>query len=385
MRRVSQPTTTRTGDIVGHGTDYHGNFQDYYDPPQSWHASFVSPQHELLSDGAPISSPTPLPRFSNHSVAPRMLAVDEYYDDMHHTDTLEHEAFGNGEGSYSYDQLSKSGAHQSEYNTHAYTSAGNSTRSHPYVNQQKRSHHASVSLVPVSSLPDWCRGIFKFGVFNAMQSQCFATAMNTDSNMVISAPTGAGKTVLFELAVIKLLQSSGNVSNLAYKCVYMAPTKAICSERCRDWSNKFSHIGVKCVELTGDTMATGRQAWKEAKDSTVIITTPEKWDSLTRNWHDSSNFLQQIKLFMVDEVHTVSETTRGSCLEVVVSRMMQRGNSVRFILLSATAPNIEDLKDWLSSCSSGETTAMFKFGDEFRPCKLKRYVYGFPRPQGHND
>ncbi|KAG8747590.1 Sec63 [Ceratobasidium sp. 428] len=186
MRRVSQPTTTRTGDIVGHGTDYHGNFQDYYDPPQSWHASFVSPQHELLSDGAPISSPTPLPRFSNHSVAPRMLAVDEYYDDMHHTDTLEHEAFGNGEGSYSYDQLSKSGAHQSEYNTHAYTSAGNSTRSHPYVNQQKRSHHASVSLVPVSSLPDWCRGIFKFGVFNAMQSQCFATAMNTDSNMVIS-------------------------------------------------------------------------------------------------------------------------------------------------------------------------------------------------------
>lgn len=84
---------------------------------------------------------------------------------------------------------------------------------------------------------------------------------------------------------------------------------------------------------------------------------------------------------------------------------MQRGNNVRFVLVSATAPNIEDLKDWLSSCSSGETTNMFKvsvvwfvsvtvaavlidycqFGDEYRPCKLQRHVYGFPRPQGHND
>ncbi|KAG8745618.1 Sec63 [Ceratobasidium sp. 414] len=165
---------------------------------------------------------------------------------------------------------------------------------------------------------DWCRGMFKFGVFNAMQSQCFATvsrrtlphfyfcllltghlqAISTNSNMVISAPTGAGKTVLFELAVIKLIQSSGNISNHAYKCVYMAPTKAICSERHRDWSNKFSHIGAKCnvqhasskkfagVELTGDTMVTGRQALKEAKDCAVIITTPEKWDSLTRNWYE---------------------------------------------------------------------------------------------------
>ncbi|KAJ1309146.1 hypothetical protein OPQ81_004819 [Rhizoctonia solani] len=40
--------------------------------------------------------------------------------------------------------------------------------------------------------------------------------------------------------------------------------------------------------------------------------------------------------------------------------MMQRGNHVRFVLVSATAPNIEDLKDWLSSCSSGEPTSMFK-------------------------
>ncbi|KAG9103375.1 Sec63 [Ceratobasidium sp. 370] len=326
-------------------------------------------------------------------------------DDFSYSNVFEHEALEDTNDAYNYSlQSPVTDVYQATYDAvGAYMNVDDTSRPYSHTSRGNSSQRAQTMLVPVSALPDWCRGMFTFGVFNAMQSRCFATAINTNSNMVISAPTGAGKTVLFELAVIKLLRSSSDVSNHAYKCVYMAPTKAICSERYRDWSNKFSHIGAKCVELTGDTMVTGRQAWKEAKDCAVIITTPEKWDSLTRNWHDSSSFLQQIKLFMVDEVrhslppvtqadprtlrkvHTISETTRGSCLEVVISRMMQRGNSVRFVLLSATAPNIEDLKDWLSSCSSGEATAMFKFGDEFRPCKLKRHVYGFPRPQGHND
>ncbi|CAE6450387.1 unnamed protein product [Rhizoctonia solani] len=305
--------------------DYEGYSMEYQQlHDQSWRASFPHPQSDDYFDGVdPYSSPTPLP----------------------------------------HRQILK-----------------NNT---PYANQASCS--LSKNLIPISALPDWCRSVFKFGVFNAMQSQCFDTAVNTNSNMVISAPTGAGKTVLFELSVIRLLQSESNASQATYKCVYMAPTKAICSERSRDWSAKFAHLGVKCCEITGDTMKSGRSAWKEAKDCAIIITTPEKWDSLTRNWNDSSEFLQYIKLFMVDEVHTIAEPTRGSCLEVVVSRMMQRGNLVRFVLVSATAPNIEDLKDWLSSCSSGQPTSMFKFGDEYRPCQLQRHVYGYTRPPGHND
>ncbi|KAJ1309145.1 hypothetical protein OPQ81_004818 [Rhizoctonia solani] len=53
-----------------------------------------------------------------------------------------------------------------------------------YNNQA--SYFLSKGLVPISTLPDWCRGVFNFGVFNAMQSQCFNTAVNTNSNMVIS-------------------------------------------------------------------------------------------------------------------------------------------------------------------------------------------------------
>ena len=63
--------------------------------------------------------------------------------------------------------------------------------------------------------------------------------------MVVTAPTGAGKTVLFELAMIRLWQceKEGQI-------VYIAPTKSLCSERQRDWSSKFSNLRQKCTDLT---------------------------------------------------------------------------------------------------------------------------------------
>lgn len=71
-------------------------------------------------------------------------------------------------------------------------------------------------------IADIYRGIFSFGVFNAVQSESFHKIMETSENMVISAPTGSGKTVLFELAIVKLLMNDQNNSS---KCIYMSPTK----------------------------------------------------------------------------------------------------------------------------------------------------------------
>lgn len=56
------------------------------------------------------------------------------------------------------------------------------------------------------------------------------------------------------------------------------------------------------------------------------------------------------------QVHILNET-RGSTLEVVVSRMKLRGSSVRFILVSATVPNIEDIAAWIGSSASCDREA----------------------------
>ncbi|KAI0310640.1 Sec63 Brl domain-containing protein, partial [Amylostereum chailletii] len=237
-----------------------------------------------------------------------------------------------------------------------------------------------VQLRPVTCLPDIYRGVFKFPVFNAIQSKCFDTIMKSDENFVISAPTGSGKTVLFELSIIHMVMNAGSGS----KCVYMAPTKALCSERFRDWVSKFESLGIKCCELTGDTVHFGRGAWGDARHATIIITTGEKWDSLTRSWRDNGHILSQIQLFLVDEVHILNES-RGSTLEVIVSRMKSRGSAVRFVTVSATVPNINDIASWVGNKAGSGPAKVFEFGEDYRPCKLTRFVYGFPRSKNQND
>ncbi|KAJ3728380.1 P-loop containing nucleoside triphosphate hydrolase protein [Lentinula raphanica] len=216
-----------------------------------------------------------------------------------------------------------------------------------------------ITLRPVSELPDICRSLFKFGVFNAVQSSCFEGVSEVHS------PTGSGKTVLFELAIIKMLSEARETGELV-KCVYVAPTKALCSERYKDWANKFEPLGIKCCELTGDTVQFGKSAWGDAKNATII---------LTRNWDDHRQQLTQVQLFLVDEVHILNET-RGSTLEVIVSRMKLRGKAVRFVLVSATVPNIQDI---------ATNHPDLQFGEDYRPCKLIRHVVSFPRSRGQSD
>ncbi|KAJ3794968.1 hypothetical protein GGU11DRAFT_668823, partial [Lentinula aff. detonsa] len=254
-----------------------------------------------------------------------------------------------------------------------------------------------LNITHITSLADMYRGLFKFGVFNAVQSSCFegvsvisgefsfshyARSVLNDG-FGFSAPTGSGKTVLFELAIIEMLTKARETGELV-KCVYVAPTKALCSERYRDWASKFEPLGIKCCELTGDTVHFGKSAWGDAKNATIIIATGEKWDSLTRNWDDHRQQLSQVQLFLVDEVHILNET-RGSTLEVIVSRMKLRGTAVRFILVSATVPNIQDIANWIRKDSHNGSAGVYEFGEDYRPCKLIRHVVSFPRSKGQSD
>jgi ATP-dependent DNA helicase HFM1/MER3 len=143
----------------------------------------------------------------------------------------------------------------------------------------------------------------------------------------------------------------------------------------RDWEKKFSHLNLPCAELTGDT---SQFEMAKVRNATIIITTPEKWDSITRKWSDFSKLLQMVKLFLIDEVH-ILKATRGATLEAVVSRMKTSGASVRFIALSATVPNSNDIATWLGKDSTHQDWPAHRetFGEDFRPVKLQKHVHGF--------
>ena len=73
------------------------------------------------------------------------------------------------------------------------------------------------------------------------------------------APSGSGKTVLFELAIIQMLLKRVDRNTGAFehrpgehKAIYMAPLKALVQEKKEEWISRFGPLGIVCKELTGD-------------------------------------------------------------------------------------------------------------------------------------
>ena len=95
--------------------------------------------------------------------------------------------------------------------------------------------------------------------------------MYTDRPLVVSAPTGSGKTAVFELAIVRVLMQLGDRSALNVKMVYVAPIKALCSEKCEEWRAKFGPLGLECIELTGDSEM---DDFFELQKANIITTTP---------------------------------------------------------------------------------------------------------------
>ncbi|XP_070567213.1 probable ATP-dependent DNA helicase HFM1 [Ptychodera flava] len=250
------------------------------------------------------------------------------------------------------------------------------------------SRHDVTKLRPITEVPEKYRSIFSaYPYFNIVQSKVMDDVLYSDRPMVLCAPTGSGKTVIFELAIVRLLLQSGTYSMNQVKIVYMAPIKALCSERCDDWQQKFGPVGLKCKELTGDS------EWDdyfELQDTNIIMTTPEKWDSMTRKWRDNKSLVQMVKLFLIDEVHTLNDEARGATMEAVISRMKTiqsaqsqtdnpltvKSSKLRFLAISATIPNIGDVGEWLGD--SSEAAFTYKLDDTHRPVRLRKVVLGFP-------
>jgi pre-mRNA-splicing helicase BRR2 len=107
----------------------------------------------------------------------------------------------------------------------------------------------------------------------------------------------------------------------------------------------------------------------------VIVTTPEKWDIITRKSGDRT-YTQLVKLVIIDEIHLLHDN-RGPVLESIVARTVRQMEStqeaIRLVGLSATLPNYEDVATFLRvDLDSG----LFYFDNSFRPCPLAQQYIG---------
>jgi hypothetical protein len=89
------------------------------------------------------------------------------------------------------------------------------------VNNAGSSLGATMPVAAAGLPPAFVNLFSSFASFNAMQTKCFDTFYRSDDNVCVTAPTGAGKTVLFELALIRFFHAGGR----GKKALYVAPTK----------------------------------------------------------------------------------------------------------------------------------------------------------------
>ncbi|CAG0914937.1 unnamed protein product [Notodromas monacha] len=206
----------------------------------------------------------------------------------------------------------------------------------------------------------------KMSHLNPIQTQMFHLLYHTDKNVLLGAPTGSGKTVVAELAMLRVF---GTKPKGADKVVYIAPMKALVRERMQDWGVRLP--SKRIVELTGDVTPDARAI----NDAHIIVTTPEKWDGISRSWQ-TRQYVQAVALIILDEIHLLGED-RGPVLEVIVSRTSfiaaHTQRSLRIVGLSTALANAQDLAAWIGVDGPG----LYNFRPSVRPVPLEVHIQGF--------
>ena len=161
--------------------------------------------------------------------------------------------------------------------------------------------------------------------------------------MVVAAPTGSGKTVIAQYAVVKALADGG-------KAFYTTPLKALSNQK---YSELVERHGSNSVGLlTGDNSING--------NAPVVVMTTE----VLRNMiYASSDALNGLRYVVLDEVHYLQNAYRGPVWEEVI---IHAPPEVDLVCLSATVSNAEELADWIGTVR-GETSAVI---EEHRPVQL---------------
>lgn len=172
-------------------------------------------------------------------------------------------------------------------------------------------------------------------------------ALEQGSNVLVAAPTGAGKTVVADFAVYLAQQQNA-------KAFYTTPIKALSNQKYHDLVALYGPDKVGL--LTGDTSI-------NSEADIVVMTT----EVLRNMLYEHSTALQALRYVVLDEVHYLADRFRGPVWEEVIIHLPQ---SVRIVGLSATVSNVEDFADWIASVR-GETKLVVS---EHRPVPLEQYV-----------
>ncbi|MBF0478811.1 MAG: DEAD/DEAH box helicase [Candidatus Omnitrophica bacterium] len=186
------------------------------------------------------------------------------------------------------------------------------------------------------------------------QVECINKGLLDRKNILMSVPTAAGKTLMAELCMLQsFLHKKG-------RGLYIAPLKALASEKYNDFKKRFTPLGISVGIAVGDNDS----STTDIKNADIMIATAEKVDSLLRS--KASWLIDCLGVVVLDEIHFINDGSRGPTLEILTARIRQLNPNIQFLGLSATVSNARDMANWLNA----ELVS-----SKWRPVPLKEGVY----------
>jgi len=180
-------------------------------------------------------------------------------------------------------------------------------------------------------------------------------AVDSGECVIVSAPTGSGKTLIAEYAVARAISSNG-------RAFYTTPLKALSNQQYAQLCQTYGadRVGL----LTGDRSIN--------PDAQIIVMTTE----VLRNMiYESEDDLPESGCVILDEVHFLQDRERGSVWEEVI---ILTPPALQLVCLSATISNAVDLASWIKSVRGSAAVIT----ETKRPVHLQHYCLSRERRTG---
>jgi helicase len=176
-----------------------------------------------------------------------------------------------------------------------------------------------------------------YRTLNRAQAEVVPEILGHDQNLLVVAPTGAGKTVMGMVAALRAVVQQGR------KAAWLVPQRSLADELDRELET-WRAQGLKVERLSGE-YATDMA---RIRDADMWVATTEKFEALCRTAALRES-LADVGVVVVDEIHMLGDATRGPVLEALLTRIRAGAAETRIVGLSATVSNAEQVAEWLGA------------------------------------
>lgn len=210
--------------------------------------------------------------------------------------------------------------------------------------------------------------------------------IHSRNNILVSAPTGATKTLTGFLSILNELIDSSEKGILEDKiyCVYISPLKALNNDIEKNLVEPLQemeaiaekNLNIRIAVRTGDTSPSEKSKMLKSPPH-ILITTPESL-AIVLSSIKFKEHLKNVEWCIIDEVHALAENKRGVHLNLSIERLSRLSPHLTRVGLSATVAPLDEVAKYLVGYENNmsetrrvsDHTRKSKISDELRNCKI---------------